>query len=250
MKRSLLLIAIICILPVISACSQQEKVHDLNLNKVTMNENENSKDTPVLIGTQGVTQCSQEDIEYDDLITRSDIIAKVKILEWLGEIDEPQEKTFFKAELLNVYKGNETSNNLIRIMQEGNSKFTIKDFPLFKNGDKLILFLKKVENDDSYWVLGYDNTLYVREINDKEYAFKQFRPFTELSGIQLNKQSEKVSKDIKEIKEIFINDLSKRKEFAKEEVKAPIISIFDSSQIFESEALELKLKEKIKQKNK
>lgn len=157
----------------ISACNTKNTVPSSSYstrNAVTENINQTVKDTPILFGS-GTSKPTVRGYSYDKLIEEADLIAKVKIVEWLGESNDPTEQTFFKAELLNVLKGADVKNNkYIEIRQEGSSSTTIKDFPLFKNNDKLILFLKKGDGN-VYWICGtYSTVVYVKESSNKEYA--------------------------------------------------------------------------------
>lgn len=194
-----------------------------------------SKDTPVRVGTNGL-QSAEVEKEYDlkTGVEESDITAEVEITEWLGETSDPSEKTFFKANLVKVYK-NKINPSLkeIKLMQEGNSEVTLKEYPLFKKGDKLILFLKKsADVEDTYWILGaHTSAIQVKETEGKEFAIKYVGKLDKLSNIEVNKSDSQISKALEKIdtelkqefknyknsnKEGFYKELSERQIFDKE----------------------------------
>jgi len=143
MKKNILFaLSVICFIILFSACNSYN-ISPGDRNGITATENINQivKDTPVLFGTKS-SKVLVQGYTYTKLIEKADIIAKVKIVEWLCESTE-SDQTFFKAEILDVLKGNVKNNEFIKIRQEGSSSATIQDFPFFKNNDKLILFLKQ-----------------------------------------------------------------------------------------------------------
>lgn len=155
---------------------------------VSSQNDKSLKDTPIRVGTKGTISGSVEACSYDQAISGADIIAEIEILGWLSETDEPSEKTFFKAGLLKTYK-NKVDPQLkeITLMQDGNSKFTIKGSPLFKKNEKLILFLKKADNQDAYWMLGA-HKFKITKIEDVDYVIKNEGGFPEFTLIEVNDQ--------------------------------------------------------------
>ena len=59
-------------------------------------------------------------------------------------------------------------------MQSGNSEITFKDYPLFKSGDRMLLFLRKAVDtnfENSYWIIGeYTTIMDIQFFNDTTYA--------------------------------------------------------------------------------
>lgn len=144
------------------------------------------RDTPHQVGQKGQFSVSVNSHNFEDSFKMADIVAQVKITEWLGETNEPTEKTTFKAQLEKTYKNDiDKSLKEIKLLQEGNSNATIENFSLFKNNDKLVLFLKKVTGEDvddtTYWILGCHTSVFrVINIDGEDYAVKQVGDWPEL----------------------------------------------------------------------
>lgn len=153
------------------------------------------KDTPHQVGQKGTMSTSLiEGFDFNKTFKKADIIAEVTILEWLGEVTDEfkLETTTFRAELNKTFKSNE-DNNLkeINIMQTGNSYYTIENSPLFKNGDKLILYLEKAEKEDGYFILGEQTGIF-RIINagkGKDYAVKQVGNCPQLADAKITENT-------------------------------------------------------------
>ena len=91
---------------------------------------------------------------FDIAVEEADMIAHVRIGDWLGETNEGI-YSYFEAEVLNTYKGEKKKS--ITIKQKGNSVSSVSGFPLFTHGNELLLFLRKSdykEYDDTYFSLG------------------------------------------------------------------------------------------------
>lgn len=193
------------------------------------------KNTPSQIGSKGTISSTVKGYTFNELANAADIIAEVKISEWLKETNEPIQKTFFKAKFLNIYKSNvgEDLQEII-LMQRGNSEYTIKDYPLFQNDDKLVLFLKKATDiENTYWILGEHTTvLKTCTVDNKEYFIKEVGDFPELKDIQILDDIEK-----SKIKE---NIKPKMLEFSS------LVNNDDIPQSFEKEQFNKKIKEYIK----
>lgn len=85
----------------------------------------------------------------------ADLIAHVKIGNWLGEDSDGFNRTFFEAEVLHVFKGEEKEK--ITVIQEGSSEATAFGYPLYIYGNEWLLFLNKATDEpyeDAYYTLG------------------------------------------------------------------------------------------------
>lgn len=198
-KLLFLFVCIISCMAVFTACSQKQASNPC-------------KDTPTRIGTKAVIS-SEVDKEYTikDGVKSADIVAEVEIAEWLYETSNPVEKTFFNAKIINVFKNNINSNlKEIKIMQDGNSESTIKGYPLFAKGDKLLLFLKKSEDiSDTFWILGaHTSAIQIREKNGRKYAIKFAGKLDELKNIESKRTDEQISKDLKIIDKELSDEIS------------------------------------------
>ncbi|OPX42177.1 hypothetical protein CLHUN_39640 [Ruminiclostridium hungatei] len=171
--RKIFIIGLISIALMLGGCSNQ--------NTVAV------KNTPHQVGQKGEMSASVNAYDLEKVYKKADLVAEIKITEWLEEMDEPAEKTLFKAKLEKVYKNNQIDNpEEIYLLQDGNSKYTIKDYPLFKNDDKLILFMKKAEEAvNTFWILGV-NTCVIRvvDVAKESYAVKQVGQFREFLNIR------------------------------------------------------------------
>jgi len=102
-------------------------------------EAEGPKDTPYRIGREGMIFGS---ISYmltlEELIRSADLVTDITITEWLGENDV-YHRTFFSAKVNNTLKGEVYET--IEIIQPGSGLITVSEFPLFKTGDRLLVFL-------------------------------------------------------------------------------------------------------------
>lgn len=149
------------------------------------------RDTPHQVGQKGQMKVSVNGYNFEDSFKKADIVAQVKISEWLGEENEPSERTIFKAQLEKAYKNNiDKSLKEIKLLQEGNSNTTIENFPLFKNNDKLVLFLKKATgeeyDDTTYWILGVHSSVFrIINADGEDYAVKQVGDWAELADASI-----------------------------------------------------------------
>ena len=90
----------------------------------------------------------------ESAVKEADLVALVRIGDWLGEASEGS-FSYYMAEVLKTFKGSVAGD--IVLVQDGNSLRTIDGFPLFTAGNELLLFLKQgvgAEYDNFYWMLG------------------------------------------------------------------------------------------------
>lgn len=96
---------------------------------------------------------------FETTISASDVVAHVKIGDWLKEDDD---HTYYETEIIELFKGENISS--IILMQDGCSQWTINNYPLFTSGNELLLFLKKAtgtEFDNAYFIRGsYSTVMY------------------------------------------------------------------------------------------
>ncbi len=171
---------------------------------------ENLKDTPHQVGLKGQMSASVMGMELDTSFKDADIVAEVKIREWLGERQKGEElqKTIFRASLEKIFK-NSIDNNLkeIKLIQDGNSDYTIENYPLFKNNDRLLLYLKKAVGEgyeNTYWILGGHTGIFrIINTDGKDYIVKQIGDCPELSEALISE-----SKDIRSIQETLAKNYS------------------------------------------
>lgn len=102
-------------------------------------------DTPVRVGASGMKARMAGPEPIRRAIEKADLVADLTVSGWLGESDEGFGVTFFTAQVNKVYKGEPTEQ--IILAQTGNGKRTIAQSPLFQKGGRMILFLKKVEQE-------------------------------------------------------------------------------------------------------
>jgi len=141
----------------------------------------------------------------------AELIVDVTIIEWLGENDE-WHRSFFSARVNQTFKGEEYDE--IEIVQSGSSHFTLSYHPLFKVGDRMLLFLVErkwtgVYTDitinewnelylDKYNVLSYIDVMDIWEYEGETYLLNRidFSPF--FQSVILSEEVIAVSKGVKD----------------------------------------------------
>jgi len=96
---------------------------------------------------------------FEDAYAASDMVAHIKIGDWLYESEEYW-SSLFQAKVINVFSGEEVEE--IVLVQDGTSKATYQNFPLFTHGNELLVFLKRstwAEYENAYWILGSYTTM-------------------------------------------------------------------------------------------
>ncbi len=79
----------------------------------------------------------------EKLTREAEVVALVRIGNWLGESDEDG-YTRFAAEVKQVLKG-EFKTEKIVLLQDGTSTLSVENYPIFTGGNDLLLFFKKAE---------------------------------------------------------------------------------------------------------
>lgn len=158
------------------------------------------QDTPVRIGQMGsMKPLMLHAYTFGEAFEKADLVVEVVITEWLGELDKEglSETTYLKAIILDELKNNlDLQKKEIVIMQSGNSKWTYKGYPLFKNGDRLLLPLLYadpveysafvIKGEECFGIIGSQLTeLQVVEKGGKKFALKRnlFHNFTDIENL-------------------------------------------------------------------
>ena len=157
------------------------------------------QDTPVRVGKLGSMNASfSSSCSFEEAFESADLVAEVIITEWLGELDEEGlgETTYFKATIIEEYKNSiGFQGNELILLQQGNSKWTYNGYPLFQNGDRLLLSLMWLDpvkepafaiGDDCYMIIaGQLTELYIVENESKMFALKNpmFGDFIEIEDL-------------------------------------------------------------------
>ena len=132
-KRFIAMLLITAITTAIAGCGGKPAEHE-------------RMDTPVRIGTEGRWHASLN-ISYEtwgEVLENYEFIADITITEWLGEITtRNNDVTVFSAYVNNVFKGELPDE--IKISQVGSGKWTYDKYPLFQNGNRMLIFMNKTK---------------------------------------------------------------------------------------------------------
>jgi hypothetical protein len=151
-----------------------------NNNSLFKNGNKSVVHTPVRVG-KGVGQAMLESTFTDlkSAINNSDLVIDLTISSWISE-DKDNIYTLFNANVNSCLKGN--SPDQIVLSQFGSSEFTLKDYPLFDVGDRMIVFLKKaigLDYEDAYYIIGeYTSIIDIKLIDKTLYAADRYGVLT------------------------------------------------------------------------
>ena len=115
---------------------------------------------PVLPPVRNAGSATHYDIAYFDFesaYAKADIIALVRIGDWLGERNVENEigLTYYSASVIEAYKGDAPEQFIL--CQDGNSLESVNGFTLFTYGDELLLYLHRYSNpdyEDMYYIVG------------------------------------------------------------------------------------------------
>lgn len=117
--------------------------------------------TPSRLGIHGSVMSARLSRSYDltQAILESDLIADVTIVSWLGDYPSQQGShgplTYFSARVNAVFKGD--PDDIIILNQAGNSTMTFDNYPLHQVGDRMIMFLRALtENEHAESFVEYD----------------------------------------------------------------------------------------------
>lgn len=91
---------------------------------------------------------------FETGLSDADAVVRIRIGSWLGE-DQEALSTFFEATVLESFKGNIPESFIL--IQDGCSESTLKGYPLFTDGNELLVYLKRISDTkygDAYWIIG------------------------------------------------------------------------------------------------
>ncbi|MFC0561352.1 hypothetical protein [Halalkalibacter alkalisediminis] len=161
---------------------------------VGCNSGENTQPTEVIEEERGQIEAELETFSFSESMEKADLVAEVKIISKLSEIEEPLPKTIYSATIVDLLKG-ESEILEINIMQQGNSNWQFNDNALFSTDENYILVLKKATDDyvpyeNTYWILGEETGMY--QVLDKNITVKMALKDNQLNSIELNDVTEKI----------------------------------------------------------
>ena len=110
---------------------------------------------------------------FETAVAEADVIARVEVGNWIAE-DFDLDKTYYEAAVLECFKGDIPET--FTLLQDGCSKWTMGGYPLFTDGNELVVFLKEavgLDYSSPYWIIGaYDTVFYVSydESGNRYYA--------------------------------------------------------------------------------
>ncbi len=114
---------------------------------------------PSRIGTTTVQASFGPRYTFETAFSEADAVARVVVGNWLGE-DCDLQKTYYEASVLQCFKGDLPEK--ITLLQDGCSSGTLKQYPLFTNGNELLVFISKASVTDyisPYWIIGSFSTV-------------------------------------------------------------------------------------------
>lgn len=137
----------------------------------------------------GRINASLQALPVGQSISTADLIAKVQINKIEMEISEPSEKTILDAKIMETIKPDAAIENkeTIRILQQGNSRFSFNGNKIFQPSEQYILFLKRAvgegyDHTDTYWILGEETNIY--EVLENGLLSKWALTDSDLSAIE------------------------------------------------------------------
>jgi hypothetical protein len=133
----------------ITGCSSDDRAVADRENQ--SHESETARnDTPSRRGAGGFLSASLVSYTFDEAVEDADLIVDVTITEWLREYTGNDGlATHFAASVNRTFKSSGGEYENIVIAQAGNSEMTFENDPLFRNGERLLLFLTEFESDEA-----------------------------------------------------------------------------------------------------
>ena len=114
---------------------------------------------PTRVGGSAEKNVTIEGYTMESAIAAADVVARVEVGSWIGE-ETDLHTTYYEATVLQCFKGNIPAS--FTLLQDGNSKWTLKGYPLFTSGNEMLLFLKEatgVNYESAYWIIGEFSTV-------------------------------------------------------------------------------------------
>lgn len=119
---------------------------------------ENSPVLPPVRITEGKTTVTlANQYTFASAFSAADAVARIKVGNWLAE---NQHTSYYEAAVLQCFKGDMPET--ITLLQDGSSIATLDRYPLFTNGNEMLLFLKEAaltEYESPYWIIGAYTTV-------------------------------------------------------------------------------------------
>ena len=195
--------AVACLALIVTAWIITPKI--LNNSESTLPETKH-----VRIGTEGELYA---DIDvpgsFDELVTESSNIMKIRIDKWLGEDDNVFSKTYFECTVIDSIDGKKSKNDMIVLIQNGNSKETLQEYPLFKIGDQFLAFFSLCEIGESVQIENcyrinamYHSIFDSIQIDGKQYYAKRTPALTD--SISSSKLPEDITQKVRD--KLIVND--------------------------------------------
>lgn len=138
----------------------------------------------------------KETYTLTEAVSASDLVAHVKVGNWLAEEDFG---TYYDVSVVTTLKGKEIKN--IVLYQNGSSKGTFNGYPLFTYGNEMVLFLKELTGtnyNDAYWIIGAYTTIYdVVKDSGESYLIDRSQVMSEsVVGLKNYASDEKLCKSL------------------------------------------------------
>lgn len=153
-----------------------------NNNSLFKNNNKLAVHTPVRVGKrESKAMIELNFVDLKSAVNNSDIVVDITITSWIGEEKKDFNKTYFTANINACLKGD--SPDKIVLFQYGNSEFTMKNYPLFDIGDRMIVFLKEAagsDYEDAYYLIGeHTSIIDIKMVNKTLYTADRYGMLTE-----------------------------------------------------------------------
>lgn len=114
---------------------------------------------PSRIG-QGTMQASLANrYTFETALSTADVVARIEVGNWISE-DTELRKTYYEATVLECFKGNLSGS--FTLLQDGCSDATLKGYPLFTQGNEILVFLNEAivaGYESPYWIIGSFTTM-------------------------------------------------------------------------------------------
>lgn len=138
----------------------------------TANEESEAVLPPVREGSGETKAQFDGKYSFSTAMSDADVVARIRVGNWIAE-DSDLRQTYYEAEVLECYKGEIPKH--FTLLQDGCSTGTYKGYPLFINGNEMLLFLKEAvelpQYDSPYWIIGSFTTLLNVVYDDNDLYF-------------------------------------------------------------------------------
>lgn len=114
---------------------------------------------PTRTGSSEIHACLDIRYTFHTAFSSADVVARVKVGNWIAE-DVDLGTTYYEATVLQCFKGDIPQE--FTLLQDGCSTGTFKGYPLFTNGNELLVFLNNATVTDypsPYWIIGSFTTV-------------------------------------------------------------------------------------------